>query len=129
MNDDREYLPPEDVLSEDGELGVERVGLSSDDLTPETDGAFFDSDDVMVMEGCEEEVAPEEDRVFGMPRLTFRCIIIGYGCGLLAAGLIGMTGLVEISSSSIPGIAGGVIGYAVSKLILQKRAQEAETKE
>lgn len=105
---------------------------AEDDLEDEdTDEEEDDEEDA---EDAAEEQAetppPYCDKVFGMHRLALYGICFGYGGGLLLTGLFGLVTGIEVTTSSIPGIAGAVIGYFIgqyaTKRLLAKAKAEAE---
>lgn len=88
--------------------------VSNDVLCDEIDGVFDGSDDVIQMEGCEDEIVVN-DKIFGLKRRTFHLVVIGYALGLVVVGVLGVAGLYsENGSTVIPGAIGAVIGYALS---------------
>lgn len=87
-------------------------------------------------EAVEEEVdntPPYCDKVFGVHRLALYGICFGYGGGLLVTGLFGIITGREVTTSSIPGIVGAVIGYLIgayaTKRLQAKAKAEAEAAE
>ena len=71
--------------------------------------------------------------MFGVYRLALYGICFGYGGGLLVTGLFGIITGREVTTSSIPGIVGAVIGYLIgayaTKRLQAKAKAEAEAAE
>lgn len=105
-----------------------------DDLDEEDDDEEDDDDTDEDADAPAEEEAetppPYCDKVFGMHRLALYGICFGYGGGLLLTGLFGLVTGIEVTTSSIPGIIGAVIGYFIgqyaTKRLLAKAKAEAE---
>ena len=89
----------------------------------ETDLAEQETD-VMPAEPEEEEIAPEDVKIFGMPRHVFHWTAIGAAGGYILAGVVGIIG------EQLPGslFVVGAIGYFFSSRAYKKRkaAEEAE---
>lgn len=103
----------------------------------ETDLAEQETD-VMPAEPEEEEIAPEDVKIFGMPRHVFHWTAIGAAGGYILAGVVGIIGeqlpgsLFEIVSgktnATVWAVVVGAIGYFFSSRAYKKRkaAEESE---
>ena len=69
---------------------------------------------------------PYCDKVFGVYRLALYGICFGYGGGLLVTGLFGIITGREVTTSSIPGIVGAVIGYLIGAYATKRLQAKAE---
>lgn len=109
-------------------LREDKVPESEDDPEDEDDDEEEDAEDAA--EEQAETPPPYCDKVFGMHRLALYGICFGYGGGLLLTGLFGLVTGIEVTTSSIPGIVGAVIGYFIgqyaTKRLLAKAKAEAE---
>lgn len=98
----------------------------------EDDDEEEDEDDEVVEEEAD-NTPPYCDKVFGVYRLALYGICFGYGGGLLVTGLFGIITGREVTTSSIPGIVGAVIGYLIgayaTKRLQAKAKAEAEAAE
>lgn len=98
----------------------------------EDDDEEEDEDDEVVEEEVD-NTPPYCDKVFGVYRLALYGICFGYGGGLLVTGLFGIITGREVTTSSIPGIVGAVIGYLIgayaTKHLQAKAKAEAEAAE
>lgn len=97
-----------------------------DDEDDEEDDEETDEDGETLPAEPEDDTPHWCDKVFGMYRLSFYGICFGYGGGLVAAGLFSMLTGIEIARSSIPGIAGAVIGYFIGHRITKRMLAKAE---
>ena len=132
-----EMTPPvDDTPAEQAEPTEQAVTLREDKV-PESEEYDEDEEDDDEEEGdevVEEEVdntPPYCDKVFGVYRLALYGICFGYGGGLLVTGLFGIITGREVTTSSIPGIVGAVIGYligayATKRLQAKAKAEAAE---
>lgn len=126
--------PVDDTPAEQAEQAV----TLREDKVPESEEYDEDDDEE---EDEDEEVVEEEvdntppycDKVFGVYRLALYGICFGYGGGLLVTGLFGIITGREVTTSSIPGIVGAVIGYLIgayaTKRLQAKAKAEAEAAE
>lgn len=126
---DEMTAPVDDTPAEQAEPTEQAVTLREDKV-PESEE--YDEDD----EDDDEEVdntPPYCDKVFGVYRLALYGICFGYGGGLLVTGLFGIITGREVTTSSIPGIVGAVIGYLIgayaTKRLQAKAKAEAEAAE
>lgn len=127
--------PVDDTPAEQAEQAV----TLREDKVPESeeyDEDEEDEDEEEDDEAVEEEVdntPPYCDKVFGVYRLALYGICFGYGGGLLVTGLFGIITGREVTTSSIPGIVGAVIGYLIgayaTKRLQAKAKAEAEAAE
>lgn len=68
----------------------------------------------------EEYIAPEDQKVFGIPRFCFWGVMLGFAMGYFLCGIVGLITNQEQSSSMY--IAGcGIAGYVISYLLYRKR--------
>ena len=115
--------PVDDTPAEQAEPTEQAVTLREDKV-PESEEYDEDEEDDDEEEDEDEEgdeVVEEEvdntppycDKVFGVYRLALYGICFGYGGGLLVTGLFGIITGREVTTSSIPGIVGAVIGYLI----------------
>lgn len=126
--------PVDDTPAEQAEPTEQAVTLREDKV-PESEEYDEDEDDEE--EDEDEEVVdntpPYCDKVFGVYRLALYGICFGYGGGLLVTGLFGIITGREVTTSSIPGIVGAVIGYLIgayaTKRLQAKAKAEAEAAE
>ena len=103
----------------------------------ETDLAEQETD-VMPAEPEEDEIAPDDVKIFGMPRHVFHWTAIGAAGGYILAGVVGIIGeqlpgsLFETVSSktnaTVWAVVVGAIGYFFSSRAYKKR-KAAETSE
>lgn len=125
--------PVDDTPAEQAEP-TEQTVLLREDKVPESEEYDEDDDEEEDDEAVEEEVdntPPYCDKVFGVHRLALYGICFGYGGGLLVTGLFGILTGREVTTSSIPGIVGAVIGYligayATKRLQAKAKAEAAE---
>lgn len=127
--------PVDDTPAEQAEQAV----TLREDKVPESEE--YDEDEEDDDEEEDDEVVEEEvdntppycDKVFGVYRLALYGICFGYGGGLLVTGLFGIITGREVTTSSIPGIVGAVIGYLIgayaTKRLQAKAKAEAEAAE
>ncbi len=121
---------------------TEQAVTLREDKVPESEEYDEDEDDEEEDEDEEGDEAVEEevdntppycDKVFGVYRLALYGICFGYGGGLLVTGLFGIITGREVTTSSIPGIVGAVIGYLIgayaTKRLQAKAKAEAEAAE
>ena len=127
--------PVDDTPAEPAEQTEQAVTLREDKV-PESEEYDEDDDEEEDDEAVEEEVdntPPYCDKVFGVHRLALYGICFGYGGGLLVTGLFGILTGREVTTSSIPGIVGAVIGYLIgayaTKRLQAKAKAEAEAAE
>lgn len=132
---DEMTAPVDDTPAEQTEQAV----TLREDKVPESEE--YDEDEEDDDEEEDEEVVEEEvdntppycDKVFGVYRLALYGICFGYGGGLLVTGLFGIITGREVTTSSIPGIVGAVIGYLIgayaTKRLQAKAKAEAEAAE
>lgn len=120
--------PVDDTPAEQAEQAV----TLREDKVPESEEYDEDEDDEE--EDEDEEVVEEEvdntppycDKVFGVYRLALYGICFGYGGGLLVTGLFGIITGREVTTSSIPGIVGAVIGYLIGAYATKRLQAKAE---
>lgn len=129
---DKMTAPVDDTPAEPTEQAV----TLREDKVPESEEYDEDDDEEEDDEAVEEEVdntPPYCDKVFGVYRLALYGICFGYGGGLLVTGLFGIITGREVTTSSIPGIVGAVIGYLIgayaTKRLQAKAKAEAEAAE
>lgn len=91
----------------------------------EDDDEEEDEDDEVVEEEVD-NTPPYCDKVFGVYRLALYGICFGYGGGLLVTGLFGIITGREVTTSSIPGIVGAVIGYLIGAYATKRLQAKAE---
>lgn len=127
--------PVDDTPAEQAEQ-TEQIVLLREDKVPESEEYDEDDDEEEDDKAVEEEVdntPPYCDKVFGVHRLALYGICFGYGGGLLVTGLFGIITGREVTTSSIPGIVGAVIGYLIgayaTKRLQAKAKAEAEAAE
>lgn len=142
---DEMTAPVDDTPAEQAEPTEQAVTLREDKV-PESeeydedeeeydeDEEEDDEDDEEVEDVVEEDNTPPYcDKVFGVYRLALYGICFGYGGGLLVTGLFGIITGREVTTSSIPGIVGAVIGYLIgayaTKRLQAKAKAEAEAAE
>ena len=130
---DEMTAPVDDTPAEQAEPTEQAVTLREDKV-PESEE--YDEEEDEEDEVVEEEVdntPPYCDKVFGVYRLALYGICFGYGGGLLVTGLFGIITGREVTTSSIPGIVGAVIGYLIgayaTKRLQAKAKAEAEAAE
>lgn len=119
--------PVDDTPAEQAEQAV----TLREDKVPESEEYDEDDDEE---EDEDEEVVEEEvdntppycDKVFGVYRLALYGICFGYGGGLLVTGLFGIITGREVTTSSIPGIVGAVIGYLIGAYATKRLQAKAE---
>ena len=109
---------------------------ANDTLPAETDLAEQETD-VMPAEP-EEEIAPEDVKIFGMPRHVFHWTAIGAAGGYILAGVVGIIGeqlpgsLFETISgktnATVWAVVVGAIGYFFSSRAYKKRKAAEESK-
>lgn len=76
----------------------------------------------------EDDDAPADDRIFGLPRRTFHLVVVGYALGVILVGLLGLAGLVdENTGTMLPGVVCAGIGYLFARY-LDKRDAANENK-
>ena len=135
---DEMTAPVDDTPAEQAEPTEQAVTLREDKVpeSEEYDEDEEDDDEEEDDEAVEEEVdntPPYCDKVFGVYRLALYGICFGYGGGLLVTGLFGIITGREVTTSSIPGIVGAVIGYLIgayaTKRLQAKAKAEAEAAE
>ncbi|EOQ35760.1 hypothetical protein [Butyricicoccus pullicaecorum] len=135
---DEMTAPVDDTPAEQAEPTEQAVTLREDKVpeSEEYDEDEEDDDEEEDDEVVEEEVdntPPYCDKVFGVYRLALYGICFGYGGGLLVTGLFGIITGREVTTSSIPGIVGAVIGYLIgayaTKRLQAKAKAEAEAAE
>lgn len=135
---DEMTAPVDDTPAEQAEPTEQAVTLREDKVpeSEEYDEDEEDDDEEDDDEAVEEEVdntPPYCDKVFGVYRLALYGICFGYGGGLLVTGLFGIITGREVTTSSIPGIVGAVIGYLIgayaTKRLQAKAKAEAEAAE
>ena len=120
--------PVDDTPAEQAEQAV----TLREDKVP--DSEEYDEDEDDEEEDEDEEVVEEEvdntppycDKVFGVYRLALYGICFGYGGGLLVTGLFGIITGREVTTSSIPGIVGAVIGYLIGAYATKRLQAKAE---
>lgn len=112
-------------------LCEDKVPAVEDDEDDDEDDE--DDDDEVSAEEETDNTPPYCDKVFGVHRLALYGICFGYGGGLLLTGLFGIITGREVTTSSIPGIIGAVIGYLIgayaTKRLQAKAKAEAEAAE
>ena len=126
--------PVDDTPAEQAEP-TEQAVLLREDKVP--DSEEYDEDEDDEEEDEDEEVVEEEvdntPPYCGVYRLALYGICFGYGGGLLVTGLFGIITGREVTTSSIPGIVGAVIGYLIgayaTKRLQAKAKAEAEAAE
>ena len=94
----------------------------------ETDLAEQETD-VMPAEPEEEEIAPEDVKIFGMPRHVFHWTAIGAAGGYILAGVVGIFETISgKTNATVWAVVVGAIGYFFSSRAYKKRkaAEEAE---
>ena len=96
-----------------------------DEDDDEDDDEEEDEDDEVVEEEAD-NTPPYCDKVFGVYRLALYGICFGYGGGLLVTGLFGIITGREVTTSSIPGIVGSVIGYLIGAYATKRLQAKAE---
>lgn len=96
-----------------------------DEDDDEDDDEEEDEDDEVVEEEVD-NTPPYCDKVFGVYRLALYGICFGYGGGLLVTGLFGIITGREVTTSSIPGIVGAVIGYLIGAYATKRLQAKAE---
>lgn len=135
---DEMTAPVDDTPAEQAEPTEQAVTLREDKVpeSEEYDEDEEDDDEEEDDEVVEDEVdntPPYCDKVFGVYRLALYGICFGYGGGLLVTGLFGIITGREVTTSSIPGIVGAVIGYLIgayaTKRLQAKAKAEAEAAE
>ena len=140
---DEMTAPVDDTPAEQAEPTEQAVTLREDKVpgSEENDEDDEDDGDDDEEEDEDDEVVEEEvdntppycDKVFGVYRLALYGICFGYGGGLLVTGLFGIITGREVTTSSIPGIVGAVIGYLIgayaTKRLQAKAKAEAEAAE
>ena len=125
---DEMTAPVDDTPAEQAEQAV----TLREDKVPESEE--YDEDEEDDDEEEDDEVVEEEvdntppycDKVFGVYRLALYGICFGYGGGLLVTGLFGIITGREVTTSSIPGIVGAVIGYLIGAYAAQSTESQAE---
>lgn len=119
--------PVDDTPAEQAEQAV----TLREDKVPESeeydedDDEEEDEDDEVVEEEAD-NTPPYCDKVFGVYRLALYGICFGYGGGLLVTGLFGIITGREVTTSSIPGIVGAVIGYLIGAYATKRLQAKAE---
>lgn len=120
--------PVDDTPAEQAEQTV----LLREDKVPESEEYDEDDNEEEDDEAVEEEVdntPPYCDKVFGVHRLALYGICFGYGGGLLVTGLFGIITGREVTTSSIPGIVGAVIGYLIGAYATKRLQAKAKAEE
>lgn len=85
----------------------------------------------------DETVDPEDDPnrdymddvVIGMPRMCFYGTMIGFGGGVVMAGLVGMLFHREITAVTMFGILGGGVGYLIARQLDKRRRAQRDAKQ
>lgn len=119
--------PVDDTPAEQAEQAV----TLREDKVPESeeydeDDDEEDDEDEEVVEEEVDNTPPYCDKVFGVYRLALYGICFGYGGGLLVTGLFGIITGREVTTSSIPGIVGAVIGYLIGAYATKRLQAKAE---
>lgn len=119
--------PVDDTPAEQAEQAV----TLREDKVPESeeydeDDDEEDDEDEEVVEEEADNTPPYCDKVFGVYRLALYGICFGYGGGLLVTGLFGIITGREVTTSSIPGIVGAVIGYLIGAYATKRLQAKAE---
>ena len=114
--------PVDDTPAEQAEPTEQAVTLREDKV-PESEE--YDEDEEVVEEEVD-NTPPYCDKVFGVYRLALYGICFGYGGGLLVTGLFGIITGREVTTSSIPGIVGAVIGYLIGAYATKRLQAKAE---
>lgn len=128
---DEMTAPVDDTPAEQAEPTEQAVTLRENKVpeSEEYDEDEEDDDEEEDDEVVEEEVdntPPYCDKVFGVYRLALYGICFGYGGGLLVTGLFGIITGREVTTSSIPGIVGAVIGYLIGAYATKRLQAKAE---
>lgn len=124
--------PIDETPAEQTEQAVQAVTLREDKVpereeSDEDEEEYEDEDDEEVEEVVEEDNTPPYcDKVFGVYRLSLYGICFGYGGGLLVTGLFGIITGMEVTTSSIPGIVGAVIGYLIGAYATKRLQAKAK---
>lgn len=85
----------------------------------------------------DETVDPEDDPnrdymddvVIGMPRMCFYGTMLGFGGGVVVAGLVGMLFHREITAVTMFGILGGGVGYLIARQLDKRRRAQRDAKQ
>lgn len=96
-----------------------------------------DDEDVDDEAEDDETVDPEDDPnrdymddvVIGMPRMCFYGTMIGFGGGVVMAGLVGMLFHREITAVTMFGILGGGVGYLIARQLDKRRRAQRDAKQ
>lgn len=121
---DTGLVTPEETLPAEAEpQNPEETLPAKTDEIEETKAAGEDED-----EGDAADDDAPVDMVFGLRRRTFHLVVVGYALGIIVVSLFGLAGLYpEDASTMIPGVIGGVCGYALAAYLdKQDAAKEAE---
>lgn len=117
-------------------LSLEKVPADDAELEDDADmdeDTDDEEDEDVEADDEEDNTPPYCDKVFGVYRLALYGICFGYGGGLLVTGLFGIITGREVTTSSIPGIIGAVIGYLIgayaTKRLQAKAKAEAEAQQ
>lgn len=115
----------------------EETTLSADGQTEETQESqalvSLDEDNALLTEESkdteieeeEEYIAPEDQKVFGIPRFCFWGVMIGFAMGYFLCGIVGLITNQE-QSSSIYIASCGIAGYVISYLLYRRRTKAKE---
>ena len=77
----------------------------------------------------EEDIDPADVQIFGLPRRCFHGAAIGFACGYIINGLIGLAGL-PVPSATVCGLACALVGYGIARHFDKKRiAAKQQTNE
>lgn len=119
------------------DASVEETTLSADGQTEETQESealvSLDEDNALLTEESEdteieeeeEYIAPEDQKVFGIPRFCFWGVMIGFAMGYFLCGIVGLITNQE-QSSSIYIASCGIAGYVISYLLYRRRTKAKE---
>lgn len=119
------------------DASVEETTLSADGQTEKTQESealvSLDEDNALLTEESEdteieeeeEYIAPEDQKVFGIPRFCFWGVMIGFAMGYFLCGIVGLITNQE-QSSSIYIASCGIAGYVISYLLYRRRTKAKE---
>lgn len=124
MDDKTTYQDTDTQTTEQTPAADAPETLSPAPLESDTEIQATESEEVMPEE---EQAPPFCDKVFGMPRLCVYGVFIGYGAGLVAAGLFTLISGIDVGVTSIPGFIGAIVGYLLCNRQVKRILAQAET--
>lgn len=112
-------------IEEQADAAGESTELVSIDEESNALTAEESDDDEENEEEEEEYVAPEDQKVFGIPRFCFWGVMLGFAMGYFLCGIVGLITKQEQSSSMYIASC-GIAGYVISYFLYRKRTKAKE---